>query len=124
MFNLKGLLQALGLSLLVTMFFSFLFGFFGVVRIEVVIITIFFISYISIGVFAPIWNRKTPYFAAFIGSITLTVVQLSFSSFFLRLPTFIDPIGVNQSLTFNAVLSLLAAWVMITVLNKRDVNYD
>lgn len=120
MFSLKGLLQDLGISLVFTIGFPFIFGLFNIGNVESHIIFNFLLSYISVGVLAPFWNRKTQYFAAFIGSVTLTVMNFTFSIFVLNIPVFTDPIDVNNNLTLSTVTSLLTAYVFLKIQERKQ----
>ncbi len=99
MFDAKGFIQALGISILLTVIVSFIIGTIQVLAMEWTIIISFLVSYISIGIFGPMWNRKAPYFAAFLGGITLTVINFLFSIFVLRIPVFLNPDVVRDNLT-------------------------
>ncbi|SEU05254.1 hypothetical protein SAMN05421676_11637 [Salinibacillus kushneri] len=123
MFQFTGLIRAMGVSILLTIFFSFLLGLINLLNVEWTIIVTFLITYISIGILAPMWNRDTPYFAVFLGSLSLTVINFLFSMVVLHIPVFTAPLEVNSSITTSIVTSLVTAYLLITIL-KRMGRWD
>ncbi|MRG87383.1 hypothetical protein [Salinibacillus xinjiangensis] len=125
MFQLMGFIQAIGVSVLITICFSFMVGFLSLASVEWSVLISFLVSYISIGIFAPLWNRKTPYFATFLGSITIVVINFIFSTIILRIPVLVDPLQVNQNLTASVAVSLSTALLVIPILKRNERNsYD
>src|SRR5699024_11414274 len=85
MFNFRGFIQTIGVSLIITMVYSFIIGFFNLMSVEWSIFTTFIVSYGSVGVFATLWNRQTHYFEEFLSTVDLTVLNLLFSIIVIRI---------------------------------------
>lgn len=109
MFNFKGFLSAVGIILFITIFVSFVLGFFRNIPPNFTVGTIFIVTYISLGIAAPYWNPNTPYFATFICSVTLTVLNIFFAIFFMDIFLLTSPISVNNSILYSTLVSLSVA---------------
>ncbi|HLR07658.1 MAG TPA: hypothetical protein VK136_00120 [Bacillota bacterium] len=118
MFNFRGFIQTIGVSLIITMVYSFIIGFFNLMSVEWSIFTTFIVSYGSVGVFAPLWNRQTPYFAAFLSAVVLTVLNLLFSIIVLRIQVLAKPDIVNENLFSSTTFTMLIAFLFMQI-NKR-----
>ncbi|MFC4388026.1 hypothetical protein ACFOZ1_09425 [Gracilibacillus marinus] len=118
MFQFRGFIQAIGVSLLLTLVYGFIIGMFNLLPVEWVVITTFLLSYGAIGVFAPLWNKKTPYFATFLAAIVFTVINILFSVIVLRIPVLFNPIAVNENLISSSVMALVTACIFMQI-NKR-----
>ncbi|GAA0497262.1 hypothetical protein GCM10008986_25290 [Salinibacillus aidingensis] len=125
MFQFTGLIRAMGASIFLTIVISFLLGLMNVLNVQGTIIAAFLITYVSIGILAPLWNRETPYFATFMGSLTLTVLNFIFSIVVLHIPVFTSPLEVNDQITASIVTSFITAFLMITILKRMERwNHD
>ncbi|MCB7071773.1 hypothetical protein LIZ76_17905, partial [Caldibacillus sp. 210928-DFI.2.22] len=68
MFHFLGLLKAMSVPFIYMIVFGFISGFLPNMDLDLMIVLLFFPTYILIGILAPIYNKKTPYFASFIVS--------------------------------------------------------
>jgi hypothetical protein len=119
MFDVSGFLKTLGIVLLITITISFIMGFFNIGNITLFLLLMYSCTYILNGILAPIWNSKTPYFASYLSSITLTVFNLLFAFFVLDIMVFLDPVEINRGLVLNSTLSLLATLLTLKILKKK-----
>lgn len=120
MFSFSGFLKTLGMVLLVFITISFILGFFQLNHIGILLTIMYGVSYVLNGILAPVWNPKTPYFASYLSSITLTVFNLFFALYFLDIMVLADPMEVNSGLVINSSLSLIATFITINVYIKRQ----
>ncbi|RLQ91158.1 hypothetical protein [Falsibacillus albus] len=124
MFNLKGLLQAMGVSLLLTIIISLVIGMVNSLSITIAVVLMFIASYVSLGVLSPKWNRATPYFASFIGAITLSLINFWFASRFMGVEILTNPEAVNKSLVFSTLTSLITTYIVLQIQRKRNESVD
>lgn len=122
MFSFSGFLKTLGIVLMVFIAISFLTGLVGLNQIGALLSLMYICCYILSGVLAPIWNKKTPYFASFLLSVTLTVINLLVAIYLLDVMVLADPGEINSSLVFNTSLSLATTFVAIKIIGKSKVN--
>ncbi|WP_156289396.1 hypothetical protein [Oceanobacillus salinisoli] len=118
MFHFRGLIQAIGVSLVFIIFYNFIIGVFNLLPVEWVVLSTFFVSYGSVGILAPLWNKQAPYTAAFFAAVVLSVINLMFSMIVLRIPVLFEPNTVNENLLSSTVFSLITAFLFIQI-NKR-----
>src|SRR5699024_4320729 len=118
MFNFRGFIQTIGVSLIITMVYSFIIGFFNLMSVEWSIFTTFIVSYGCVGVFVSFWYRQTPYFAAFLSAVVLTVLNLLFSIIVLRIQVLAKPYIVNENLFSSTTFTMLIAFLFMQI-NKR-----
>lgn len=124
MFNLKGLIQAIGIVLLVTILTSFLIGFINIGSIPIIILAQFFITNVLIGIIAPIKNTQTPYTAAFLGSVTLTVLNYIVAYYMFNIYVLADPTQINNNLLLSTSIALITAlFYKKLMLEKRRKQY-
>lgn len=119
MFSFSGFLKTLGIILLVFIGISFVLGFVGLNHIGVLLAMMYLFCYLLAGVLAPIWNSKTPYFASFILSVTLTVLNILAAIYLLDVQVLADPAEINSSLVYNTALSLLATFVVVKIMERK-----
>lgn len=119
MFSLKGLLRTIGVSLLSTIFVSFILGFLNINNVVLSIGLIFIVSYITVGITAPIWNPLTPYFASYIGSLILTILNFIVAIYTLDTFVFFNPEGINNSIVISSMTSLLTTFIFIQIMKKK-----
>ncbi|UOQ83626.1 hypothetical protein [Gracilibacillus salinarum] len=118
MFSFRGFIQTIGVSLLIIIAYTFIIGFFNVLSVEWVIFTTFIVSYGSVGILAPLWNKQTPYSAAFLSAIVMSVINIMFSMIVLQIPVLIEPNTINENLFSSTVFSLVTAFLFLQI-NKR-----
>lgn len=125
MFNLKKFIEALGISVIVTIIAGFIIGFFEFPSVEGVIYINFIITYVTVGILMPLFNRKVPYTAAFLGAISMTLINIIFSINVLQLPIFVYPEIVNENLLASTIATMLTAVIVVSILNRRETEaYD
>jgi hypothetical protein len=119
MFSLKGLLQAVGITLLFTIITSFIIGLLNMQSLPVIIYFLFLFSNVVIGIIAPLKNKRTPYAAAFFGSVSLTVLNYSAAYYMFNVYVLADPVQINNNLLLSTSLSLLAALFVMKIVNRK-----
>lgn len=125
MFSFRGFIQTIGVSLIIVLVYSFIIGFFNLFPVEWVVFSTFIVSYGSVGVLAPLWNRQTPYFAAFLSAVVLTVLNLLFSVLVLRIPVLFEPNIVNENLLSSVVFAMIIAFFSMKINQRIErVNHD
>ncbi|MGG3854668.1 hypothetical protein ABET36_09665 [Caldifermentibacillus hisashii] len=120
MFHFLGLLKAMSIPFIYMIVFGFISGFLPNMDLDLMIVLLFFPTYILIGILAPIYNKKTPYFASFIGSLSLSVLNFFFGHFFFELETLADPDRVNRSLVLSTSVSIITTSIFLFT-KKRKV---
>lgn len=120
MFNFYGFLKSLGIVMFIFITFSFLFGLTGINNIPITLTILYTISYVLNGFLAPIWNPDTPYTASYLSSITLTLLNLLFAYFILDILVFTEPASINSGMVRNSLVSLIATFIAIKILNKKQ----
>ncbi|MFB4169305.1 hypothetical protein [Virgibacillus sp. JSM 102003] len=125
MLSFRGFIQTIGVTLIITLVYGFIIGFFNLMSVEWVVFSTFIVSYGSVGVLAPLWNKQTPYFAAFLSANVLTVLNLLFSVTVLRMQVLVDPNTVNENLLSSTVFAMLIAFLFMQINNRIErENYD
>ena len=125
MFNLKKFIEALGISVIITIIAGFIIGFFEFPSVEGVIYINFIITYVTVGILMPLFNRKVPYTAAFLGAISMTLINIIFSINVLQLPIFVYPEIVNENLLASTIATMITAVIVVSILNRRETEaYD
>lgn|SRR5690554_3354733 len=125
MFNLKKFIEALGISVIITIIAGFIIGFFEFPTVEGVIYINFIITYVTVGILMPLFNRKVPYTAAFLGAISMTLINIIFSINVLQLPIFVYPEIVNENLLASTIATMITAVIVVAILNRRETEaYD
>jgi hypothetical protein len=122
LFSFSGFLKTIGVVLMVFIAISFLTGLVGFNQIGALLSVMYMFCYILAGVLAPIWNKKTPYFASFLLSVTLTVINLLVAMYLLDVMVLADPGEINSSLVYNTSLSLATTFVAIKIIGRSKVN--
>ncbi|WP_147640302.1 hypothetical protein [Paenisporosarcina sp. HGH0030] len=117
MFSMRKLMQAIGASILITVLFSFIIGFFNIPSFNGYIVFQMILTYVSLGYFSVKWNPKTPYTAAFLGATIVSILSILTSYFLLNVLVLWDPAGIGRSMTWAVLLTLLVA--IITVYMKQ-----
>ena len=120
MFNLKNFLQAVGASILLTIFFSFLLGFIDLGSFGVFMFVQTILTYGSIGYFAAKWNRETPYTAAYFGAIVITLISFIISNYVFNIAVLLDSEGIGSSLSYAVIVSLIFATITVPIQNRRE----
>jgi len=120
MFNLKNFLQAVGASILLTIFISFLLGFIDLGRFGVFMFVQTILTYGSIGYFAAKWNRETPYTAAYFGAIVIALISFIISNYVFNIAILLDSEGIGSNLSYAVIVSLIFAAITVPIQNRRE----
>lgn len=118
LFNFLGLLKSMSIPLIYMIVIGFLGGFVNSINIQLLLIVLFFPAYILIGILAPIWNMKTPFFSCFIGSLTLSVLNILSGQYFFDFGVMSDPEGLNRSLILSISISLITTCLYLSIRKK------
>jgi hypothetical protein len=119
-FNTIKFIQALGASVLVTIVVSFIIGFIPIESYGLFLFIQTLITYGSMGFFAAKWNPKTPYTAAYLGALIISVCSLLLSHYVFNIFVFTNPDGVASSLSLAVVVSLFVAFLSTFIPSKRE----
>ena len=120
MFNLKNFLQAVGASILLTIFISFLLGFIDLGSFGVFMFVQTIITYGSIGYFAAKWNRETPYTAAYFGAIAIALISFVISNYVFNIAVLVDSEAIGSSLSYAVIVSLIFAAITVPIQNRGE----
>lgn len=120
MFNLKNFLQAVGASILLTIFVSFLLGLINLGSYSAFLFVQTILTYGSIGYFAAKWNRETPYTAAYFGAIVIVLISFIISNYVFNIAVLLDSEAIGSSLSYAVIISLLFAAITVPILNRRE----
>lgn len=120
MFNLIKFIQAVGVSILLTVVVSFVLGFFSIGNYGVFILIQTVLTYGSLGFFTAKWNPKTPYTAAYFGALLISFLSLLLSHFVFNILVFVDPEGISRSMSLAVIVSLAFAAVTVFIQTKRE----
>jgi hypothetical protein len=125
MFSFRGLLKTLGVVMIFFISASFLLGFFSINHVALSLSILYILCYVLNGVLCPIWNPETPYFASYIASVTLTLLNLLFAVFVLDIMVLAEPIDVNKGMVRNSIMSLIVTFVVVKMMNRKQrIQHD
>ena len=119
MFNARKFIQAVGISLLITILTSIILGVVNIQSYPLFIAIQMLATYGSMGYLGAKWNPKTPYFAAYLGAVILSILNFLFAYFIMNVLVFFDPIGINRSMSLAIVLTMLVAVITVFISNKK-----
>lgn len=119
MFSMRKLIQAIGASILITVLFSFIIGFFNIPSFNGYIVFQMILTYGSLGYFSVKWNPKTPYTAAFLGATIVSILSILTSYFLLNILVLWDPAGIGRSMTWAVLLTLLVAIITVYMQQRK-----
>ncbi|MFE8703875.1 hypothetical protein ACFYKX_25210 [Cytobacillus sp. FJAT-54145] len=122
MFSFSGFVKSLGIVLLVLITISFTVGLLNINHIGVLLTIMYSFTYVLNGVLAPLLNQRTPYFASYLSSITLTVLNLIVAIYLLDVMVLADPAEINRGLFMNSTISLLATFIVVMILKRKQRN--
>ena len=120
MFNTIKFLQALGASLLVTIVVSFIIGFIPMNGMNLFLLIQMVLTYGSMGYFASKMTPQTPYTAAYLGALIISVISLLLSHYVFNILVFTDPQGIARSLSLAVLTSLLVSYIFTVIRAKRE----
>ena len=120
MFNLKNFLQAVGASILLTIFVSFILGFINLGSYGMFLFVQSILTYGSVGYFSAKWNRKTPYTAAYFGAIVIALISFIISNYVFNIAILLDSEGIGSNLSYAVIVSLIFAAITVPIQNRRE----
>ena len=120
MFNPIKFIQALGASLLVTIVLSFIIGFIPMKSMNLFFLIQMVLTYGSMGFFASRWNPQTPYTAAYLGAVIISVMSLLLSHYVFNILVFTDPAGISRSFSLAVLTSLLVSYICTVIRTRRE----
>ena len=120
MFNLKNFLQAVGASILLTIFVSFILGFIDLGSYGMFLFTQSILTYGSVGYFSAKWNRETPYTAAYFGAIVIALISFIISNYVFNIAILLDSEGIGSNLSYAVIVSLIFAAITVPIQNRRE----
>lgn len=120
MFNLKNFLQAVGASILLTIFVSFILGFIDLGSYGMFLFIQSILTYGSVGYFSAKWNRETPYTAAYFGAIVIALISFIISNYVFNIAILLDSEGIGSNLSYAVIVSLIFAAITVPIQNRRE----
>ena len=120
MFNLKNFLQAVGASILLTIFVSFILGFIDLGSYGMFLFTQSILTYGSVGYFSAKWNRETPYTAAYFGAIVIALISFIISNYVFNIAVLVDSEAIGSSLSYAVIVSLIFAAITVPIQNRGE----
>ena len=120
MFNLKNFLQAVGASILLTIFVSFILGFINLGSYGMFLFVQSILTYGSVGYFSAKWNRETPYTAAYFGAIVIALISFIISNYVFNIAILLDSEGIGSNLSYAVIVSLIFAVITVPIQNRRE----
>ena len=120
MFNLKNFLQAVGASILLTIFVSFILGFIDLGSYGMFLFIQSILTYGSVGYFSAKWNRETPYTAAYFGAIVIALISFIISNYVFNIAILLDSEGIGSNLSYAVIVSLIFATITVPIQNRRE----
>lgn len=111
MFETKKFLQVLGISILITVIVSVILGFTKMENYLLFVTIQWVMTYGSIGILSAWWMNNTPYFSAYLGAVIMALLNMLFSYFIFNIMIFVDPEGVNRSLSWAVIIALTTSFI-------------
>lgn len=118
MFDVKKFMQAIGLSLLLSIIVSVILGLIQFDNSIAFLIIQMLAFYGSMGFFAVIFNPKTPFTASYIGALIIAMLNILFSNFVLGVWVFINPASINNMLSFAVLMALSVTAITLFIKNR------
>ncbi|MEO4054203.1 hypothetical protein AAFN87_12240 [Solibacillus sp. CAU 1738] len=113
-------LQAVGVSILLTVVISFILGFIPINNFAIFLFIQTILAYGSIGYFGAKWNLQAPYTAAYLGAVVIALINLLLSHFIFNILVFVDAGSIARSISLAVIVSMMFAVVTIFIKNKRE----
>ena len=104
---------------MLTIGISFLLGVLNVENYALFIGIQMLTTYGSMGYLGAKWNPGTPYFAAYLGALVLTLLNFCFAYFIMNIMVFLDPIGINRSISLAIVLTMSVSVLTVFISTKK-----
>lgn len=120
MFQTKKFLQMLGIAIISTFFLSILMGLLNFDGYTIFITLQLLITYGTIGVLSVFWLPDTPYISAYLGAITMSLLNILFSYYIFNVLIFADPTGINSSMSWAVIVSMVFAFSTKFIISKQE----
>ena len=120
MFQTKKFLRMLGIVIISTFFLSMILGLLNVDAYYVFITLQLLITYGTIGVLSVLWLPNTPYISAYLGAITMSLLNILFSYYIFNVMIFADPTGINASMSWAVIVSMVFAFSTKFIRSKQE----
>ena len=124
MFDLKKFLQTVGLSLLISILISVAFGFFEFDNYAVYLTIQMLSFYGTVGFFAVVFNPRTPFTASYLGALIIAVLNILFANYVFGIWMFVNPAGINSSLSYAVITALSVTAITVFIKNKSERYAD
>ncbi|WP_163102953.1 hypothetical protein [Peribacillus alkalitolerans] len=111
--DVKKLFKAVGIAIIISAVFGAVSGWIGFSKLPIFSILLFFVTYSSAGVLSALWNEQTPYSAAYFSGVTLAVLNMLFTIFFMDVNVWTDADSTFRSLLLGAGACVLASFLTI-----------
>lgn len=119
MFNTKEFLHVMGFSIIINVIFSIVMGLSNVENYLLFVIVQMIVTYGSLGVLSVIWVPKTPYISAYLGAVIISLLNILFAYYVFNIMVFLDPEGINRSLSWAVIVALSTAFITKYVVNQK-----
>jgi len=119
MFHFFSLMKAMSIPFIYMIIVGFIWGFFPNINMEFMLIFLFFPTYILIGILAPKFNHETPYFSSFIGSLSLSVLNILGGQYIFDFDVMVNPDGINRSLVMSTGVSIITTGIYLSIRRKK-----
>ncbi|MFX3673027.1 MAG: hypothetical protein ACE3JQ_01085 [Paenisporosarcina sp.] len=119
MFNMKKFLQVIGVSIIINVIFSIVMGLSNMENYLLFVFVQMVVTYGSLGVFSVMWVPKTPYISAYLGAVIISLLNILFAYYVFNIMVFVDPEGINRSMSWAVILALITAFITNFVMNKK-----
>ncbi|WP_252502255.1 hypothetical protein [Sporosarcina sp. Marseille-Q4943] len=120
MFETKKFLQAIGLSLLISVVLSFILGLIQFEHQSVFLLIQMLSFYGTMGFFAVVFNPKTPFTASYIGALIIAMLNILFANYVFGVWMFVNPSSINKILSFAVITALSVTAVTLLIKNRSE----
>lgn len=119
MFELKKFLQAVGLSLLISLIISIFLGLIQFENYALFLMIQMLSFYGTMGFFAVLFNPKTPFTASYLGAVIIALLNILFSNFVFGIWMFVNPASINNILSFAVLTALTVTAITVFIRNRN-----
>lgn len=119
MFELKSFLQAVGLSLLISLIISIILGLIQFENYTLFLFIQMLSFYGTMGFFAVFFNPKTPFIASYLGAVIIALLNILFSNFVFGIWMFVNPASINNILSFAVITALCVTAITLFIRNRN-----
>ncbi|MCG7344230.1 hypothetical protein MHZ92_08800 [Sporosarcina sp. ACRSL] len=123
MFETKKFLQAVGLSLLISVVVSTILGLVQFEHQMVFLIIQMLSFYGTMGFFAVVFNPKTPFIASYLGALIIAMLNILFANFVFGIWMFVNPTSINNILSFAVLTALSVTSITLFIKNRSGERF-